>query len=192
MLTASVRSLRSAVWPLVLCLAVPLALVSGCASPAEHAAGAPGQTQTTIYLVRHAEKGEGRDPDLTVAGHERALALVEILRHRSVDYLWSSDYRRTRQTLAPLSKARQVPLEIYNASDSQALVAAVMSHGPGLTHVIAGHSNTVPDLLDRLEAWPDAPDPDSARPDLEHDEYDRLFLVTVVSGRSNDVKELSY
>lgn len=155
-------------------------------------AEANSQTLTTIYLVRHAEKGEGADPDLTVEGHARSRALADRLDASAIHRLWSSDYARTRQTLAPLSTRRQLPVTLYDAHDSAGLIRSIMDSPPGLTHVVAGHSNTVPALLDLLEAWPDAPDVSKPRPNLGHSEYDRLFVVTLIEGGPARVREFRY
>ncbi len=56
--------------------------------------------------------------------------------------------------------------------------------------MIAGHSNMVPALVDLFEAWPDAPE--AKRPNLDHDEFDRSFVVTVISGQTYLVQELRY
>ena len=52
----------------------------------------------TIYLVRHAEKATGPDPELTRAGAERAGRIGGWLQGRNISAVWSSDYRRTRQS----------------------------------------------------------------------------------------------
>ena len=51
-----------------------------------------------VYLVRHAEKGAGSDPDLTGEGRRRALALVEVARERGISAAFHTQYKRAAQT----------------------------------------------------------------------------------------------
>ena len=57
---------------------------------------------TSIFIVRHAEKEAGDDPGLTAQGLERARRLEELLSNARIDALFSSEYRRTRDTLQAL------------------------------------------------------------------------------------------
>ncbi|MEM7082646.1 MAG: phosphoglycerate mutase family protein [Pseudomonadota bacterium] len=152
-------------------------------------------TSVTVYVVRHAEKAtdDRRDPTLSTQGKRRAEALASEILATSPNtasvILWSSDYRRTRQTLAPLAEALGVSINVYDAQDSRALVRAIMAQPDGV-HVVAGHSNTVPEIVDGLSAWPAAPATLSA--DLPYDRYDRLFVVRRGSGYPVRVEERRY
>ncbi len=97
-----------------------------------------------IYLVRHAEKAKGEDPGLTEAGIVRAETLRDRLKGKGVDYIHSSDYRRTRETAAPLAAALNQEILIYNAGDLLGIAEDIQSK-PG-THLVVGHSNTTPEL----------------------------------------------
>ncbi|RZK26493.1 MAG: histidine phosphatase family protein, partial [Hymenobacter sp.] len=86
-------------------------LVAAFARPA--AAGPP---VTTIYLVRHAEKDLTpglADPALTPAGETRAQALRKKLVGKHPAALFTTDTRRTRATLAPLSVATGLTPLVY-------------------------------------------------------------------------------
>ena len=60
--------------------------------------------QSTIFLVRHAEKKTGDDPDLTKAGHARAESLAKMLKDADITAIYTSEVKRTQQTAAPLAK----------------------------------------------------------------------------------------
>ena len=123
-------------------------VIAGCA-PSEKAAETPvlsaKPTPSVYYLVRHAEKNlsataNKQDPMLTQAAKERANALVKRLSTLSIDGIYSTDYARTRDTAMPLSRAVQLPLTLYDASDLPAFAEKMRrKHG---TFVIVGHSNT--------------------------------------------------
>jgi probable phosphoglycerate mutase len=77
-------------------------------------------TETTLWLVRHGEstanargivQGHDDRPDLTLRGRLQAQRLVGILRHRSVDAVYSSDLRRALRTANVLSNALGLPVQ---------------------------------------------------------------------------------
>ncbi|SFB91593.1 SixA phosphatase family protein [Pseudoalteromonas denitrificans] len=101
-----------------------------------------------IFLLRHAEKQSGENPSLTLAGKKRALWLANKLSEYQPNLLFSTDYNRTKETLAPLAKNEKVDVIIYDprklAEFSKQLKAL-----EGIV-VVAGHSNTTPMLANML------------------------------------------
>lgn len=67
-----------------------------------------GQDQkiTTFILLRHAEKiSDGSsDPDLKQEGIDRAFRLATLLKNANVAAIYSTDFKRTRNTVAMLAK----------------------------------------------------------------------------------------
>ena len=147
-------------------LLAALAIASCAASPELSRMSDDGTY--TIYLVRHAEKQTGDDPSLTGAGLERAEILGEVLSNAGVEKIWSSDYRRTRETAAPLATRLGLDVEIYDASDLTSLADRLTAEG--LTALVVGHSNTTPQLAELLGAAP-------GEPIVEANEYDRLYVI---------------
>ena len=126
---------------------------------------------STIFLVRHAEKMKTADnPDLTESGARRAEALARVLQDAGIERILSTDYKRTRQTAAPLSKQLNLPVEIYDPHELEQLVSALQADGQN--QVVVGHSNTTPDVVKLLGADP------GPEIDEEH-EFDRLYIVTI-------------
>lgn len=127
-----------------------------------------------IFLVRHAEKTtEKNDPGLTQAGKARALALANRLGGEGITHIHSSDYIRTRDTAEPLAVKLGLEVEIYDPSDLPA-IAAKLKATPG-RHLVVGHSNTTPPLVELLGG-------DGGTPIVEATEYDRLYIVTTKEG----------
>jgi broad specificity phosphatase PhoE len=122
----------------------------------------------TLFVLRHGEDlDEGRDPVLTEAGRERAEYLAEMLADAGIEYVLSSDYHRTRDTVAFLAERLALPVEIYDPRDLPQLVAELERRdGRGL---VVGHSNTTPDLVERLGGEPGEP--------IDEMEFDRLYIV---------------
>ena len=137
-------------------------------------ASTPAVPDTTIYIVRHAEKQAGPDPDLTVVGRARAEILSQVLQDADLTAIWSTDTKRTVATVKPTANRTGLPVQIYDAGQ-QAAFADQLKATPGAMLVV-GHSNTVPDLVDQLGGKPGAPI-------VEATEYDRLYVVTVTKGR---------
>lgn len=102
----------------------------------------------TIYLVRHAEKQKGDNPGLTKAGKARALALKEKLQGESVEYIYSTNYRRTLETAGPLARHMNLIIRGYDPSDLESF-ARELTKNSGV-YLVVGHSNTTPQLAEAL------------------------------------------
>jgi broad specificity phosphatase PhoE len=131
----------------------------------------------TLYLVRHAEKqADGsRDPELTEAGTHRAENLAGWFEDKDIRDVWSSDYKRTRDTAKPTLSKLGLKLKIYDAHDLPALSETLLSNQNNA--LIVGHSNTTPELA-RLLCDCDIDDMD----DLE---YDRIIVVSIVNAKTH-------
>jgi 2,3-bisphosphoglycerate-dependent phosphoglycerate mutase len=171
---------------LVLCLG----FLFGCTAQTATTASKTNPSETTVYIVRHAEKAPSSgamtdDPSLSEAGKTRAEALKTQLAKAQVKGLYATKYKRTQETLQPLSQATNVPVQIYEASDYAGLAAKVKAAHTGQTVVIAGHSNTVLSLVEAFGVQK----PFSAVADHE---YDYLFKVTLSEGKRATVEVMKY
>ena len=70
----------------------------------------------TLYLIRHAEKEQdgSRDPELTDIGVQRSEKLADWFVDKDIDDIWSSDYKRTRDTARPIVSKLGVELIMYD------------------------------------------------------------------------------
>lgn len=133
-----------------------------------------------VFLVRHAERAtdDPRDPTLTPEGTERAELLATLLAGAGITAIYSTDWRRTRLTAAPLAEATGLPVRIYDPGDSTAMAAfarEVVEEGGRV--VVVGHSNTVGPTVARLGG-----DPGTS---IADDEYDRLYVVVPAAPGGN-------
>lgn len=108
----------------------------------------------TIVLVRHAEKmptveGDKGDPDLSPEGKQRAERLAKLLKKYKPHEIFSTDYKRTKQTAEPIAKIRNKQIQTYDPAKLADLVAKIM---PSNTdhYLIVGHSNTAPGLANLI------------------------------------------
>ena len=135
----------------------------------------------TIYIVRHAEKqhieGE-RDPELSEAGHRRAAALRERLSAVKLGAIFSSDYRRTVQTVSPLLDVNGLDITLYDPAAPATEFAKTLRASPANQLLVAGHSNTIPDLIDALGATTEP---------IDEGRYGDLYILTL-EGDSLDLK----
>lgn len=111
-----------------------------------------------VVLVRHAERAAtpAGDPALTAAGQQRAQALADALAGAGVTAILTTEFTRSIETAAELSKRLGITPELIaaRASDTAthvAAVAAAVRRHSGVVLVV-GHSNTVPAIAAALGA----------------------------------------
>jgi broad specificity phosphatase PhoE len=130
----------------------------------------------TLYLVRHAEKlvNDGNDPALSDAGIARAEQLAIWLQDKNLRDIWSSDYRRSRDTAGPLVSRLGLGLTLYDPHDLPALARDLRENRRNA--LVVGHSNTTPELARLLcQCLID---------DMDDAEYDRLIVVSFADGET--------
>ena len=128
-------------------------------------------TTTTIVLVRHADvtASNNADPSLNNAGQLRALELIHVLGQESFAAIYASEFQRTQQTIQPL--AQQLGINVKIIGDAAALVSDIKAHHTGQRIVVAGHSNTLPQIITAFGG--------GQVPAIPATEFDRLFVMTV-------------
>jgi 2,3-bisphosphoglycerate-dependent phosphoglycerate mutase len=130
---------------------------------------------TTIIVVRHAEKDTAKiDPALSKEGKTRAENLVLALADFTPDAVYSTNYKRTRSTILPLATKFNLEIQSYEARD-QKNFAEQLKAMAGKTIVVAGHSNTVPRLVNLLAGV-------DKYPDLEDSVYNQIYIVRITDG----------
>ncbi len=129
---------------------------------------------TTLYLLRHAEKAQdgGKDPALNELGKQRALRLMNLLEEVDFKAIYTTDYLRTKNTVAPLADRKNISIKIYDAHD-KGFLHEILGENNDANYLIVGHSNTIPGLVNHLTGKEDFRQ-------LEENEYDKLFVVTLV------------
>ncbi|GAA4861554.1 phosphoglycerate mutase family protein [Luteimonas vadosa] len=144
-----------------------LLAAAGCA--ALPVAPAPA---ATFVVVRHAEKAadDPSDPVLAEAGRQRAAALAASLADEPVVAVYSTDYRRTRQTAAPVAARHGLEVRPYDATQpADTFARELRNRHPAGTVVVVGHSNTVPAIVSALCACTVAA--------MDESEYDNRYTV---------------
>lgn len=130
--------------------------------------------RTIIYVVRHAEKDlsdpKNTDPDLSEEGYSRAEALSEKLKAQNIGVIFSTNYKRTKQTALPLAKNKGLEILSYQGRNYAELKETVNKNYKNQKVLIVGHSNTVLEIIKVFGAVP----PVSS---LTEEDYDFLFEI---------------
>jgi broad specificity phosphatase PhoE len=128
---------------------------------------------TTVVLVRHAEKADDgtKDPPLLPEGSERAERLRLLLSKMNIDAIYSTAYKRTRQTVQPLAAAKNISLQTYEAFSAEEIERILRAHHGG-TIVICGHSNNSPWTANLLLG-------NEQFKDYTENEYENVLIVSV-------------
>lgn len=131
-----------------------------------------------VIVVRHAERADAGapagnamtaapDPELSAAGKARAQALAAMLKDAGVTAIYTTEFRRTKDTALPLAEALKIAAEVVSSRDQAALIAKIKGNTTGAVLVV-GHSNTVPTIIKALGG---------ADVTVADNEYDSLFFV---------------
>lgn len=124
-------------------LLAALVAMAGCAS------APPAPPQPNIYVMRHLNTPAGvTNPDLTPEGQAAAQALAAWFAKDPPGIIYVSSTKRAQQTAAPTAVRYGVTPTVYDPADSAALVASVLRETG--TVLVVGHSNTLPDIVEKL------------------------------------------
>ena len=136
------------------------------------------QATTTIIFVRHAEKAAepADDPSLSDAGRKRAAELARQLVDADVvagvDAVYATQYRRTQQTATAVADALDLPVNTYDAGDTEVVLEEILKSHKGKIILVVGHSNTVPQLIYNLGA-------SKKVPAIADGEYDNIYIISI-------------
>ena len=133
-----------------------------------------------VVLVRHAERAGAPPGDVALSptGQARAEELAIALAETRLDTIVTTQYRRTRDTAAPVRAALNLTPVVVQAGDDTAshvkAVAAAVRAG-GRSVLVVGHSNTVPAIIAALGG--------PVMQELCDSEYSNLFTLALVPGQ---------
>lgn len=127
---------------------------------------------TTIVLVRHAEALSDEDnPGLSEAGFARADRLAELVFPMDIQEVFMTSLRRTIFTARPLASKYSLPVSTYTPEQYDNVLFKIFTVRSGKNVMIYGHSNTTPDLVNKITG-------NTNLDNIPHDQYDNIFVVT--------------
>ena len=139
----------------------------------------------TVLAVRHADIDLPRvsaDPALNPAGRQRAVALARLVGESGIRAIFTSEFARTRETVQPLADVLGVTPQL--TPEPAELAESARAGQFGAVLLIAGHSNTIPDILASLGA--------ALPPAIGEREFDNLFVLTTLPQDSAGLLHLRY
>jgi broad specificity phosphatase PhoE len=142
---------------------------------------------TTIILVRHAEKNiepANPDPDLSPAGQARAQELARMFGDAGIKAIYATQYKRTQETVKPLAEKIGVPATTIDAKNTAELVKQIRAQHNGDVVFVAGHNNTVPEIIAALGG--------PQLPVIPETEFDNLYVVTIYRVGKAKVLKMKY
>jgi len=136
------------------------------------------QATTTIIFVRHAEQTshEETDPSLNDAGKQRVAELTRQLVDADVvagvDAIYSTPFKRSLETVQPIADALDLPINSYDAADTETVLETILKNHKGKIILVVGHSNTVPVLIANLGASKNVPP-------IAQSEFDNIYIISI-------------
>jgi len=143
--------------PLVLLLFVSVSMASAA--------------QPVVVIVCHAEKASdgGNDPDLSSAGRARADALAQILKNSGITAIFTSEFKRTQETAAPIATSTHLTPTVVAAKDTAGLVAKL--HQLNGNALVVAHGDTIPNIIKALGI--------NIPINIPDEDYSELLIVTL-------------
>jgi phosphohistidine phosphatase SixA len=139
----------------------------------------------TYYLFRHAEKDrtdpKNQDPSLNIDGMMRANRWATYFEPIKIDEIYVTKYVRTKQTISLIAQQKAVSPIRYDPNTIY--TEDFLKETNGKTVIIAGHSNTTPQLVNKLigeEKYKEMDDSDNAT----------LYKVTI-NGKDKKVETIT-
>ena len=130
------------------------------------------QTTTTYYFIRHAEKVDNsKNPDLSEKGLERAKLWQTILSDVKLDQIYSTDYKRTIQTVNVIATEKGIPITIYNPKMIDR--TTFVNENLGKKVLVVGHSNTTPAFVNQIIN-------EKMYTDIDDNTFGNLYIVTII------------
>jgi broad specificity phosphatase PhoE len=136
------------------------------------------QATTTMIFIRHADKSAtpADDPSLSDAGRRRVAELTRQLVDADVvagiDAIYATPYRRSQETVRPLADTLDLPINTYDANDTEDILETILRRHKGKIILVVGHSNTLPELIANLGA-------SKKVPPIAEDEYDNIYVISI-------------
>lgn len=145
---------------------------------------------TVVLIVRHADKAsDAEDSPLNEAGMQRAQALVGVAGDAGISAIYTSQFKRNRDTAQPLAQRlgitpTEMAVNLQNPGDyGSRLARDILEKHPGQTILVVGHGNTIASTVEALTGRP---------AQLGDIQYSDLIIVTVPPSGSASLIRAQY
>ncbi|HYG18760.1 MAG TPA: hypothetical protein VD816_07520, partial [Ohtaekwangia sp.] len=110
--------------------------------------------------------------------------IAQMLRETEVQAIYSTKYKRTGLTVAPLAKVKGLAVEQYEAFKAEEIERMIEKHRGG-TIVVSGHSNNIPWIANLLAGGEQIKE-------YNESDYDNMLIVSVTGKGNAKVTCLEY
>jgi len=150
------------IFTVLLLLCIALGTLSSCKS---------NKSSNKIFLVRHAEKADDgtKDPPLTGEGIRRAETLADLLKYENIKKVYSTDFKRTRETAKPMAHRSGVDVVIYDPRNIE-FARKLRNDLETQSVLVVGHSNSTPSLVNAITG--------EKYDELDESNYTTYFVVS--------------
>ena len=132
---------------------------------------------TTYYLIRHAEKkADKKDPEINNEGIKRTKKWLTIFKEIKFDAVYSTDYKRTKQTAKPIADINGKAILGYNPRELYD--PGFKYNTTGKTVLVVGHSNTTPNFVNKILG-------EEKYKQIDENIYGNLYIVTVIGDKAS-------
>ena len=137
-------------------------------------------------FIRHGERNAptptNPDPHLNTAGKARAKSLIHVFGQAGIKAIYRSYFARSKETAQPL--ANHLGLSAIEMDEALQIKNDILANHTGQTVLVIGHSDTVPDIINRLGG--------ANLPIINDREFDNLFVVKVFGPSRASMTRLKY
>lgn len=133
-------------------------------------------SSTSYYLIRHAEKDlsdSSNDPKLTNEGKLRAQRWAEQFKDVEFDAVYTTNFKRTRETARPTAKKNHVKLTYYDPRSLE--IQEFLKKTEGKNVLIVGHSETTPKMVNTIIK-------ERKYQSINDNDYSQYFVIFIENG----------
>ena len=89
-----------------------------------------------------------------------------------IDAVYSTPFKRSLETVQPIADALDLPINSYDAADTETVLETILKNHKGQIILVVGHSNTVPALIANLGASKNVPP-------IAQNEFDNIYIISI-------------
>ncbi|HEY8560222.1 MAG TPA: histidine phosphatase family protein [Pyrinomonadaceae bacterium] len=139
--------------------------------------------EITVLIFRHADKepeteGDESEPDVSLDGQMRAVRLVKALEKYKPARIFSTGHARTVQTVTPLSRIKNLPIESYDG-DLKTLAERILASDDRRTIAVVGINATNFELVNLFLKEKKYTMPDES-------DYGKIWILRIKDGKVKD------
>jgi 2,3-bisphosphoglycerate-dependent phosphoglycerate mutase len=136
------------------------------------------QNVTTYYFIRHSEKmDQSENPNLSELGKKRAENWKNIFSEITFDAIYSTDYKRTIETVTPTANSKNITITITIYNPKTINIEEFKKATTSKTILIVGHSNSTPTFVNKILN-------DEKYSKIDETVFGNLYIISIITDGS--------